>query len=59
MNYGINLINPIYNRVNISEGEPEMAALKMAVNGILIVLNVSPVMGEAWERRITDLGYSS
>ena len=34
-----------------------MVALKMAVNGILIVLKVSPVMGEARERSIADLGY--
>jgi group II intron reverse transcriptase/maturase len=35
-----------------------MAALKMAVDGALIVLNVPPVMGGARERRVADLGYS-
>jgi len=39
------------------EGGPEMVALKMAVNGILVVLKVSPVRGEAWERSKADLGY--
>ena len=36
-----------------------MAALKMAVDGTLILLNVSPVMGDAWGRRVANLGYSS
>jgi hypothetical protein len=36
-----------------------MVALKMAVDGTLIVLYVSPVMGEAWGRRVADLGYIS
>jgi hypothetical protein len=36
-----------------------MVALKMAVDGTLIVLDVSPVMGEAWGRRVADLGYAS
>ena len=36
-----------------------MVALKMAVNGILILLKVSPVTGEARERSIADLGYSN
>jgi hypothetical protein len=40
-------------------GAPEMAALKMVVDGTLILLNVSPVMGEAWGRRVANLGYSS
>ena len=31
----------------------------MAVDGTLIVLDVPPVMGGAWERRVADLGYSS
>ena len=31
-----------------------MVALKMAVDGTLIVLNVSPVMGGARERRVAD-----
>jgi hypothetical protein len=41
------------------EGAPEMVALKMAVDGTLIVLDVPPVMGGAWERRVADLGYPS
>jgi hypothetical protein len=36
-----------------------MVALKMAVDGTLIVLNVPPVMGGAGGRRVADLGYSS
>jgi group II intron reverse transcriptase/maturase len=36
-----------------------MVALKMAVDGTLILLNVSPVMGDAWGRRVANLGYSS
>ena len=34
-----------------------MAALKMAVDGTLIVLNVLSVMGRAWERRVANLRY--
>ena len=36
-----------------------MVALKMVVDGTLIVLNVSPVMGGARERSVADLGYSN
>ena len=36
-----------------------MVALKMAVDGTLIVLKVPPVMGGARERRVADFGYSS
>ena len=36
-----------------------MAALKMAVDGTLIVPKVPPVMGGARERSVADLGYSS
>jgi nicotine oxidoreductase len=36
-----------------------MVALKMAVDGTLIVLNVPSVMDGAWGRRVADLGYSS
>ena len=42
-----------------SEGGPEMVALKMAVDGTLIVLNVPPVVGGARGRGVADLGYSS
>jgi hypothetical protein len=41
-NCGINLTNPTHNRERVPEGGPEMAALKMAVDGTLIVLNVPP-----------------
>ena len=33
-----------------------MAALKMVVDGALVVLQVSPVMGEARGRSAADLG---
>jgi hypothetical protein len=36
-----------------------MVALKMAVDGTPIVLEVLPVMGRAWERRVADLGHSN
>lgn len=36
-----------------------MVALKMAVDGTLIVLKVSPVRGDARERSVADLGYSN
>jgi hypothetical protein len=29
----------------------------MAVDGTLILLDVLPVMGRAWERRVANLGY--
>jgi hypothetical protein len=41
-NYGINLTNPTRTRECVPEGGPEMVALKMAVDGTLIVLNVPP-----------------
>jgi len=59
LNYGINLTNSTHNRAGVSVGGPEMVALKMAVDGTLIVLNVPPVMGGARGRRVADLGYSS
>ena len=40
-------------------GEPAMAALKMAVNGAFIVLDVPSVTDGAWERDAADLGYPS
>jgi hypothetical protein len=58
-NYGINLTNSTDNRASRPEEGPVRVALKMAVNGMLSVLNVSPVMGDARERRIADLRYSS
>ena len=36
-----------------------MVALKMAVDGTLILLDVPPVIGGAWGRRVTDLRYPS
>jgi hypothetical protein len=36
-----------------------MVALKMAVDGTLIVLNVPSVMDGARERSVADLGYSN
>jgi hypothetical protein len=36
-----------------------MVALKMAVDGTLIVLKVPSVMGGARERSVANLGYSS
>jgi group II intron reverse transcriptase/maturase len=40
-------------------GVPEMVALKMAVDGTLILLNVPSVMVGAWGRRVANLRYSS
>lgn len=40
-------------------GEPEMAALKMAADGMPIIPNVSPVMGEARGRGLAPLRYSN
>ena len=57
-NYGINPTNPARHRGCGSVGAPEMVALQMAVDGTLIVPDVPPVMGGAWERRVADLGYS-
>lgn len=58
-NYGINLTNPTHRRDCAPVGAPAMVALKMAVDGTLIVLDVSPAMGEARGRRVADLGYAS
>jgi hypothetical protein len=41
-NYGISPTNPAHNRECVPEGGPEMVALKMAVDGARIVLNVPP-----------------
>jgi hypothetical protein len=57
-NYGINPTNPAHDRVDGPVGAPAMVALQMAVDGTLIVPNVSPVIGGAWERRVANLGYS-
>ena len=59
LNYGINLTNPTHNRDGGPVGASERMALQMAVDGTLIVPNVPPVIGGAWERRVADLGYSS
>ncbi len=55
-NYGINRANPTSSRDLMVGGGPAMAALKMVVDGALVVLNVSPVMGGAWGRGAADLG---
>jgi hypothetical protein len=57
-NYGINLTNPAHHRGYGPVGAPAMVALQMAVDGTLIVPDVPPVIGGAWERRVADLGYS-
>ena len=57
MNCGINLNNPILNRNRVSEGALEIAALKMSVDGTLVVLLESPK--GAKERSVADLGYSN
>lgn len=46
-------------RERVLVGEPEMVALKMAADGMLIVPNVSPVIGEARGRGIAHLRYSN
>ncbi len=58
-NYGINLTNPAHYRVYGPVGASERMALQMAVDGTLIVLDVPPVTGGAWGRRVADLGYGS
>ena len=54
-NCGINLTNPLLSRKRVAVGGPEMAALKMAVDGAPVVLNVLPVMGRARERGAANL----
>jgi hypothetical protein len=57
LNYGINPTNSAHYRGCGPVGAPEMVALQMAVDGTLIVLDVPPVTGGAWGRRVADLGY--
>jgi hypothetical protein len=56
LNYGIDLTNPAHYRIHGPVGAPERVALQMAVDGTLIVLDVPPVTGGAWGRRVADLG---
>ena len=56
LNYGIDRANPVSYRDRISVGGPEMAALKMVVDGALVVLDVSSVMDGARGRSAADLG---
>jgi hypothetical protein len=56
LNYGIDRANPTSSRDGMSAGGPEMVALKMVVDGALVVLEVSSVMDEAWGRSAADLG---
>ncbi len=58
LNYGINPTNLAHCRICGLVGAPAMAALQMAVDGTLIVLDVPPVTGGAWGRRVADLGCS-
>jgi hypothetical protein len=56
LNCGIDRANPVSYRDWMPGRGPEMAALKMVVDGALVVLQVSPVMGEARGRSAADLG---
>lgn len=49
---------PGINRERVLERGPEMVALKTEVDGMPIVLNVSPVIGEARGRGIAPRRYS-
>ena len=55
LNCGINLTNPSLTRNRVAVGGPEMAALKMAVDGVSRVLKVLPVVGRAWGRGTANL----
>lgn len=55
LNYGIDRANPTSHREWMLAGGPEMVALKMVVDGALVVLEVSSVMDEAWGRSAADL----
>ena len=59
LNYGINPTNPTCDRDGGPVGVSETMALQMAVDGTLIVLDVPPVTGGAWGRRVADLGCGS
>ncbi len=56
LNYGIDRANPAFYRDWMSAGGPAMVALKMVVDGVLVLLEVSPVMGEARGRSAADRG---
>ena len=55
LNCGINLTNPPLDRVGVAVGGSEMTALKMAVDGAPVLLNVLPVMGRARGRGAAHL----
>ncbi len=55
LNCGINLTNPLLSRKRVAVGGPEMAALKMAVDGAPVVLNVLSVMDKARGRGAANL----
>ena len=55
LNYGIDRANPAFYRDWMSAGGPAMVALKMVVDGALIVPQVSSVMGGARGRSVADL----
>ena len=55
LNCGIDRANPTSIRDRTSVGGPERVALKMVVDGALIVPQVSSVMGGAWGRSAADL----
>ncbi len=52
---GINLTNPLLSRKRVAVGGPEMVALKMAVDGAPVVLNVLSVMDKARGRGAANL----
>ena len=56
LNYGIDRANPAFYRDRMPEGGPEMVALQMVVDGALVVLQVSPVVGGARGRGAADRG---
>lgn len=56
LNYGIDRANPAPYRDEMSVGGPAMVALHMVVDGALVVLQVSPVVGGARGRGAADRG---
>jgi hypothetical protein len=56
LNYGIDRANPTSYRDRMPAGGSEMVALKMVVDGALVVLQVPSVMGEARGRGAADRG---
>jgi hypothetical protein len=56
---GIDRATPISCRAWISVGGPAMVARQLVVDGVLVLLEVSPVRGEARERSTADRGEPS